>query len=259
MVTTTTILADFVRAVAGPDVNVRSIVPVGASVETYEPTPQDIAAVHDARLLVENGAGLETWLSRLINNAKAPALLTVVATTSDSVVAHNPHEWMDPQRARGYVRRICRGLIAVDPTHAERYRANARRYDAELVALTLSVRAQIATIPPARRVMLVYHDAWRYYDARFGLRTAGVIEPAPGREPSATALGELVDAAREAKVSVVFSEPEESSRLAQALASSLPSGRVVPLSVDTLGDEPGVRSYLGLVRHDTAAIVAALK
>lgn len=259
VVTTTTILVDLVRAIGGNHVSVRSIVPIGASVESYEPTPQDVAAVHDARLLVENGAGLELWLGALIENAKANKLKTIVASDGIPLIDHNPHLWMDPVLVQAYVKRIRDGLIAVDPAHAKDYRANAGRYLDKLQTLTASIQQQVDTIPKARRLMLVYHDAWRYYGRRFGLGIAGVIEVAPGREPGAGQIAKLVDLARASQISVVFSEPEESSRLADALASSLPNGRVIPLPVDTLGSTPGVASYVQLMRHDTDEIVSALK
>jgi manganese/iron transport system substrate-binding protein len=259
VVTTTTILVDLVKAVGGDLVTVRGIVPPGVSVESYEPAPQDVAAVHDARLLVENGAGLERWLQPLIENAKAAEVPLIVLSSGLPLIDRNPHLWMDPLLVRSYVARIRDGLSSVDPPHRNRYQRNARLYAARLLALKIAIERQIATIPRERRVMLVYHDAWRYYDRRFGLRTLGVIEPTPGREPSAAAIAALVDRARAAGVSTVFSEPEESSRLAEALASSFPGGRVVPLSVDTLGPTPQSSDYLGMMSYDTRAIVTALR
>lgn len=259
VVTTTSVLVDLVEAVGGDLVTVRGIVPSGLSVESYEPAPRDVAAVHDARLLVENGAGLERWLDPLIANAKGAEAPLVVLSSGLPLIDQNPHLWMDPTLVRSYVERIRDGLSTVDPAHRNRYRENARAYTAKLTALTLAIQRQIATIPPRRRVMLVYHDAWRYYDRRFGLRTLGVIESAPGREPSAAAIAALVDRARAAGVSTVFSEPEESSRLAEALASSFPGGRVAPLYVDTLGATPETSDYLDMLRYDTRVIVMALR
>jgi manganese/iron transport system substrate-binding protein len=259
VVVTTTILADFVKAVGGSHVAVRGIVPPGASVESYEPAPQDIAAVHDARLIIENGAGLENWLSPLVDNAKAADVPLIVLSSGLTLENHNPHLWMDPLLVRTYVARIRDGLSSIDPAHRTEYRDNARSYNAKLMALTVSVQQQLSQIPQKRRLMLVYHDAWRYYDRRFDLRTAGVIETAPGREPSAIAIAKLVDLARADGITTVFSEPEESTRLADALASSLPKGKVVPLYVDTLGETPEIGDYLSLIRFDTRAIVAALK
>ena len=70
-VATISILADFVRAVAGDRLEVTSIVHVGGDPHTYEPVPSDARRIADADVVVRNGLGLERWLDRLIaTNAK---------------------------------------------------------------------------------------------------------------------------------------------------------------------------------------------
>src|SRR5262245_65993556 len=69
VVATTTVLADMVHQVGGPDVDVTSIVPKGGVVETFDPSPRDIAAVSGADVVVMNGLGLDDWLVRVIRAA----------------------------------------------------------------------------------------------------------------------------------------------------------------------------------------------
>ena len=80
-----------VEAVGGNRVQVKSLVPVGASPEEYQPTPQDVATLSQAALLVENGAGLETWLGKTIANVKSSTLRTVVA--SNGLPVNNWPRW----------------------------------------------------------------------------------------------------------------------------------------------------------------------
>ena len=101
--TTISTINSFVIGVGGDRVNVTNIVPVGASPETFQPTPQDVATVAQAQLLVENGAGLETWLAKLLSNASSPNIRVVVCAEGLPVVNDNPHLWMDPQLAKRYV------------------------------------------------------------------------------------------------------------------------------------------------------------
>ncbi len=108
----------------------RSLVPVGVSPEDYQPSPQDIAKLRDADVLVENGAGLEGWLAGTVRNAGNPGLRVVVCADGLPVVAENPHLWIDPVLARAYVARVRDALVAADATHAGGYRAAARAYDA---------------------------------------------------------------------------------------------------------------------------------
>ena len=111
VVTTISTLNSFVQGVGGEYVTVKNIVPVGASPETFAPAPQDVAAVADANVLVENGAGLESWLDRLLHDAGSRSLRIVVCTDGLPVKNDNPHLWMDPVMAKLYVgkdpRRAC--------------------------------------------------------------------------------------------------------------------------------------------------------
>src|SRR5437773_11969645 len=58
-------LQEFGQRVGGDRIRVQTLVPPGAEPHDYEPRPQDITALHAARVVIYNGAGLETWLEKL--------------------------------------------------------------------------------------------------------------------------------------------------------------------------------------------------
>ncbi len=248
----------FAKAVAGDRADVASLVPVGASPEEFQPTPADIERVHAADILMENGLGLETWLARTIDNAKNDRLTTVIATDGLPVKAGNPHLWMDPELARGYVRAIEAALVARDPAGKAIYERNAATYDAKLVKLEAQITARIATIPAASRAMIVFHNAWLYYDDRFGLRTIGALELSPGQEPNPKYVNDLVGLARTNHVRAIFAEPEYNPKLVHTLAQSAGIATVENLYDDSIGSDPRVTDYESMLRFDTETIVAAL-
>ena len=108
----------------------------------------------------------------------------------------NPHLWMDPVMAKQYVAKIRDALIAVDPPHAPAYRRNAASYNRRLDELTVWIRRQIATVPPSHRYMIVFHNAWQYYNDRFGITTLGFVERNPGQEPNPQQIAQLIDLAK---------------------------------------------------------------
>ena len=258
VVTTISTFNSFVAAVGGTHVRVDSLVPVGASPEEYQPTPTDIGRLRDAQILIENGMGLEAWLGRTIENAKNPQLRIVVATDGLPKKGNNPHLWMDPELARGYVRAIRDALSAQDPANAATFAKNAAAYELRLGALQRAIATRIATIPPASRTMIVFHNAWQYYDDRFGLRTVGVVELSPGQEPNPQYLADLVKVARANHVRAVFAEPEYSPKLVRALAESAGIGTIDNLYDDSIGGNAQVRDYDSMLRYDTGVIVKAL-
>ena len=259
IVATTPVLASLARAAGGPVPSVVSLVPIGASPEDYQPTPQDIVALRNADVLVENGANLESWLDSPIQNAGNPQLRIVVCTDGLPVVNGNPHLWMDPVFAQAYVAKIRDVLVAADPAHAADYRANTVKYEQQLVALTARIRTKIATIPPPRRAMIVFHDAFDYYARRFGLRLVGSIEPIAGAEPNPSHIAEIIRTARAIHVPAVFAEHEYSDKLARSLAASLGNVKIAFLYDDSLGAAPDVQTYIGMLDVDTDTIAATLR
>jgi manganese/iron transport system substrate-binding protein len=259
VVTTISTFNSFVTGVGGAHVRVQSLVPVGASPETYQPAPQDVAMLAQARLLVENGAGLEAWLGRTIANAGAKNLVIVVGSDGLPVKNGNPHLWMDPFYAKHYVEKIRDALIRIDPQHANDYRRNAAHYEGEIDALAASIRSRIDTIPPDRRKMIVFHNAWQYYNDRFGITTLGFIEANPGQDPNPQQIGHLIDLARENHLHAIFSEPEYSPKLAQQIAGNSNIHVVDNLYDDSIGTNPQVADYLSMLNYDTNVIVRAMR
>jgi zinc/manganese transport system substrate-binding protein len=266
VVATTSTLGSLVAAVAGNAAQVHSLVPIGASPETYEPVPRDLIDISHAAVIVENGAGLEAWLGRLLGEAPPSARIVVLSDALPPGITHpngdqfaNPHFWLDPHYAVLYVRAIATALAAADPAHAELYRANAAAEERKLADLDTWIVKQIATIPPSRRVMIADHDAWFYFDRRYGIKDVGAIEKAPGKEPSAGDLVALINAAKANNAPAIFAEPEFSPRLAKQLAASAGIATVTDLYDDSLGTTPELATYDGMMRHDVQTIVEALK
>jgi manganese/iron transport system substrate-binding protein len=259
VVTTISVFNSFVEAVGGDRVAVQNLVPVGASPEDYEPTPQDAVTLSQAKILVENGAGLESWLAGTLKNVPSNSLHLVVGADGLHVKNDNPHLWMDPENAKIYVAKIRDALIAVDPAHAREYRKNATAYQAKLEALNDAIAYKIKTIPPDHRYMIVFHNAWQYYNDRYGITTLGFIEANPGQDPNPQQVAHLIDLARSHHVRAIFSEPEYSKKLADQIAGNAGIHIVTDLYDDSIGTDPRVHDYISMLTYDTSVIAGALK
>lgn len=254
-------LCSLVASVGDDSVDVRGLVPVGVSPETYEPAPSDIEALARARVLFENGSGLEAWLDKALGSAGAPNLKRV--TLADSIPSPlrssgNPHLWLDPEFAAAYVETIASALSQSDPAHQAAYRANATREIAALGVLNRWIRARIQAVPVQRRAMICFHDAWYYFDRRYGIKNVGAVEPSPGQEPSPGYFAHLIALAKANNVRAVFAEPQFSPKLANALAAGAGIRTIANLYDDTLGTSEQLSNYDGMMRYDVEVIVKAL-
>jgi ABC-type Zn uptake system ZnuABC Zn-binding protein ZnuA len=270
-------LADFAGIVAGGRVSVVSLIPTGMEPHSYEPTPRDIAAVAGARLVIVNGAGLESFLGKLLQSASGSAVVveasaglasrtaregeTAEGAASGAPAEPDPHFWLDPTRAISYVTTIRDALTRLDPAGAETYAKNAADYVAQLVALDAWIRDAVAAIPEADRLLVTNHESLGYYADRYGFRIVGTIIPSVSAEASPTArqVARLIDGLKAAHARAVFLETGSNPQLAQQVAKEAGIPVVTELFTHSLSDSSGpAANYLAMMRYDTEAIVKAL-
>ena len=165
-------LADLTRQVTGTRLEVRSLVPFGVDPHGYEPTPQDIAAVARARLIVVNGAGLESFISTLISNAGGDRPLV---EASDGLAGRgaDPHFWLDPVMVVRYVQNIRDALSRIDPAGEKTYGANGDAYIRQLRELDSWIEAKVSAIPAEKRFLITDREGLGYFADRYGFRIVG--------------------------------------------------------------------------------------
>jgi len=115
------------------------------------------------------------------------------------------HFWLDPENAKLMVAHIAQTLSAADPDNAAAYAANAEAEAARLDALSAELTATLA--PVADKPFIVFHDAYQYFENRFGLTVAGTVTVSPEAMPGAARIDELRAKVGELGATCVFAEP----------------------------------------------------
>jgi zinc transport system substrate-binding protein len=280
-------LGDFCRQIGGDRVNVQVLIPPGASPHAFEPAPSVMASASRARVFVYVGAGLEPWADKLLR-ARGPGDLVVVEasrgvpllgtteqhhdhskaedrdrgdhhpgkeTVHDSHLGGNPHLWLDPVLAQEICRKIAAALIQADPNHSAHYEANLKAYLATLEGLNREIEQHASRW--RLRDYVTFHPAFSYFARRYGLKEVGIIEAAPGREPTPRHLQDLVATIRRSGIKVVFAEPQLNPRVAEVIAQE--AGAKV-LMLDPMGGRPPYGDdYVGLMRYNLSMLDQALK
>ena len=165
----------------------------------------------------------------------------------------DPHIWLDPILMLSAVDLIEEHLVEVNPSQEEVYRANAATLREELRALDDELRTLLG--PVAGAPFVPFHDAWRYFAARYGLDLIVEIEPWPGREPSPAYLAEVLDLVAESGARVIFSEFQLNPRPAEVVAES---AGVEMETLDPLGGGGERTSYQELLRYNARVLAEAL-
>lgn len=273
VVTSNTVIGDFVRQVGGDRVDVRALAPAGTDPHTFQPTPESMKALAKARVAFFNGSGLEEWWDKLVRSAGPRDLLVVelskgLATIAVPGQAHaghghgegrDPHVWLDPKLTKTYVERIRGALARADAANGPRYADAATAYQRALDDLDAWIRAQVETIPPPRRKLVTFHNAFQYFAARYGLSVTGFIAASPGKEPSARAMAELARRIKDERVPAVFAEADFDPKMLKALARDAGVTVVTTLYDGSLSNGPPADSYVHMMRHNVNEMVRALR
>jgi len=169
---------------------------------------------------------------------------------------HNPHIWLDPRNAIVAVDHIAQVLSETDPANAAQYQANAEDMKAKLTKLDAELAEQ--TKPLRTKPYLVFHDAYPYFENRYGLTPAGAITVSPERQPGAKRLGQIRAKVRELGAVCVFSEPQFEPKLIATIieGTSSRAGVLDPLGANL---EPGSELYFRLMRNMAGALGGCLE
>lgn len=168
----------------------------------------------------------------------------------------DPHAWLDPSNARIWVDAIEHHLTELDPEGAAIYAANAKLASETLTALSDQVVATLA--PYHKQPIVVFHDAYGHFAARFDVDVAGAIALGDAAAPSAAHLSELRDVIAERGAACIFAEPQHNPAMVQQIASDLGLRTGV---LDPMGSalELGPDLYPALIRGMADSIATCQK
>lgn len=157
--------------------------------------------------------------------------------------AFDAHLWLDPANARAMVHEIEEHLTEVDPANAATYKANAEALEARLKALEAELTKELE--PVKGKPFIVFHDAYQYFEKRFGIQAAGSITLSPEVMPGAERVSELRSKITSLKAGCVFSEPQFEPKLVGMLieGTSVGTGVLDPLGA-SLPNGPGLYEQL---------------
>lgn len=262
VVTTFTVIADIAQNVAGDAADVQSITKAGAEIHDYEPTPQDIAKVQNAQLILWNGMNLERWFEKFYQDAKnVPAAVVTEGITPIPIAEGaykdlpNPHAWMSPTNALIYVENIKNALIKHDPANKDIYTKNAEIYAQKIKDLDTPLREKLAKIPAEKRWLVTSEGAFSYLAKDYDLKEAYLWAINAEQQGSPKQVKALIDKVKANQIPVVFSESTISDKPMKQVAKETGAKYGGVLYVDSLSEKDGaVPTYLDLLNVTVSTV-----
>ena len=240
----------------------RLLVAGASSPHAYALKPSAARALSRANVIFWIGPGLEGFLVRPLS-ALPRRVMTVELATAEGVKTRgyggggtDPHVWLDPRNAAAIVRFMVIVMANADPANAVLYRRNGADLLARLGTLEAALRQSLE--PVAGVSYLTFHDAFGYFEDRFGLASAGAVAVTPERPPGAKRISALRRRIKAGNTACVFTEPE----FEPALAGTLIEGTKARIGIlDPLGAglKPGPGLYGELMRGLAESLKECLK
>ncbi|MDK1728414.1 metal ABC transporter substrate-binding protein [Dellaglioa algida] len=242
VVTTFYPIYEFTKAVAGSDADVTMLMPAGTEPHDYEPSAKDIGKISQANVFIYSSNNMETWVGSLkssidegqtkilnashsikmidendeLKSEEAELADKEETTSFESTDNYDPHIWLDPENAKEMVTNISKELIQQDPKHKQDY---VKRTNAYLKKLTTLNTEYETTLKNAKnKTFVTQHAAFAYLAKQYGLTQVAIAGISSDGEPSPNRLAELQTYIKKYHVDTIFTEANDSSKIANMLA-----------------------------------------
>lgn len=273
-VTTTGMINDIVQNVGGSHIETEALMGAGVDPHLYKATPGDVGKLTASEIIFYNGLHLEGKMADILEKmgARKPAI-PVAANIPESELLKqdstthfpDPHVWFDVKKWILATGATAKALSDFDPAHKADYEKNAAAYTEKLKELDSYAKAQLATIPKERRVLVTAHDAFQYFGRAYDVEVMGLQGISTASEVSVKDVQRIVDQITSRKIKAVFVESSVPKRSVEAVVQGCQAkGHSVKIGGELFSDAMGKAgsaegTYIGMVRHNVDTIVGALK
>jgi len=242
-------LTDIVQNVAGEDVKVVQVIPVGASPHSFRLQPQQVAELQQAQIVFGIGQGLDDQITEAVAEATGARVVNVDAGIE---VGDNPHYWLSVPNAQQIASTMSNELGLLQPLRSDLYEEKLASYLAELGILEAELQA--AAAGAARKDFVSMHNAWQYLVDQYGFNLAATFEPEEGREPSVAEIRDFGEIVRQFGITKFYTEPGEGDSNTLKFIESEFGLDIREL--DPIGGREGTTSYIELMRASIGELSA---
>ena len=276
VVATTPDLASIAREVGGDKAEITTLARPTEDPHFVDPKPSFIVKLNKADALIEGGAELEIgWLSPLLAGARnarinpgAPGRILchegirmlevpqqLDRSKGDLHATGNPHFAIDPANAKIIAAHVADAFGRIDAANRSIYTANAKKFTDALDAKLADWQAKLAPFKGTQ--VVAYHNSWRYFAERYGLKIEIFLEPKPGIPPSAAHLAEVISKMKSSGARVVIVDPYLNRKSAETVATQ--AGAIVVAVSQFPGGVKGTEGgYIALQDYLVNSIAKAL-
>ena len=157
---------------------------------------------------------------------------------------YDPHVWLDPINAKVIIKEITKQLVQLDSKNSSAYKSNSKKALMDIDKLTQNIKKDLNK----DLRFVVFHDAYQYFEKRFGIQVLGALTVNTDVMPGAEKLSEIREVIEHEKVNCLFSEPQFNPAIIESIAkdTNVKIGVLDPLGVSL---DKGKDLYFDLIKN----------
>ena len=258
------ILADVAQTLAGPYVEVKSLIGVGQELHHFDPKPSDLEDLSNYSLIIQAGFGLEGWLDRLPQSTgfKGPTIQVSpgIDPIGEAVGMRDPHTWHSFENLNHYALVITTTYQRLWPHLQDEFAERLLAYQADIERARLKASTLLVPITQIPHLILVPHNSYAYLAREFGLTIMGITTLHHGTQTSAGELARLIQKVKASPMAACFVDTHADARIMAQIARESGARLGGRLYSDTLSPPSGPASTaLRLLSANVEALARALK
>lgn len=264
----------FTKEIVGEKGEVINLIPAGMDPHDYEPTIHDVMQLSDADLFIYNGAGLESWVERIVEAVDNPELILIDSTTTIDLLNHknddrhedehhaahthgDPHVWLDPNLAKLQAEVIRDALVSIDKGNSELYTNNYNELATKLD--NLDAQFQDLIKHAERADFVVSHAAFGHLAARYGLNQVA-ITGVHVEEPSTKQVQEIITFILHNDIEYILYDHLSTSKVAEVIEAEVGATSLMLHHLEGLTEEELAqgKDYFSIMEENLNVLKTAL-
>ncbi len=260
-------LYDFAKKVGKDKVDVTNLVPAGTEPHDWELSTSDLINLEKADMLIYNGAGIENWIDKVINNldnknivyVKTSENLNLKKNNSKDSSKYDPHTWLSIKNAKKEMESIKNALSKYDPQNKDYYEKNYKVYAKKFDELDKKYLNTLKSIK--NKNIIVAHEAFGYLCDEYNIKQEGIEGLNPDSEPDPARMKEIINFAKKNKVKTIFFEELVSPKVAETIAKEINANTEVLNPLEGLSEEQikNNEDYFSVMEENLKVLYESMK
>jgi zinc transport system substrate-binding protein len=250
-------------------VEVKNITPAGSEPHEYEPTQQQIIEISQSDILLSNGAGLESWTTKISQGNTVPKTVLELSKSfqlseieEEGKKIQDPHIWLSPKNyskmAKTVGTTLQQGQTIQNQTTIQN---NTKSLIQKLEVLDANYKTKLSSSNCKNTKFVTNHDAFNYLAKDYGLEALSISGLSPEAEPTTKELTDLSETIKANNIKYVLTETIASPKLSETLAKEVGITTLAMNPLEGLSQEElsGGKNYINIMESNLQSLALALE